>query len=38
MPADTEAVGVPDATFKKANLAEDVVVPPINTSFVALFG
>jgi len=38
VPAETEAVGVPLTTFMKANFADEVDVPPINKSFVELFG
>ena len=35
---DTEAVGVPELTFKKANLAEAEALFPIRTSRVSLMG
>ena len=38
MPADTEAVGVPEFMFRTANLAEAVVVPPTRRSRVELLG
>lgn len=36
LPADTDAVGVPELTFRTANFAEEVAVPPTNTSTVLL--
>jgi hypothetical protein len=36
--AEILAVGVPELTFKTANLAEAVDVPPINRSKVLLIG
>ena len=37
-PAETDAVGVPVATFKKPNLADAVLIDPIKTSSDAFIG
>jgi len=37
-PPEIEAVGVPELTLVKANLADAVEIPPINRSTVAFFG
>ena len=38
VPADIEAVGTPEATFKKANFALVEDVPPMAKSYVELIG
>ena len=38
VPAEIEAVGTPEFTFKKANLADALLCPPNVTSTVELFG
>ena len=38
LPAETEATGVPPATFRTANLAEVLEIPPIRRSRVLFVG